>query len=109
MRKSWGLIQSGLRAGGGSAGGHVAAAVATVPGLNAPGDDLSVSCLPDALVLFNPVYDNGPGGFGYPKLKDRYREISPMHNLREGMPPTIVFLGDQDKIDPGFHRGKVPR
>ena len=40
MRKSWELIQSGLRAGGGSAGGHVAAAVATVPGLNAPGDDL---------------------------------------------------------------------
>ncbi len=89
-----------IGAGGGSAGGHVAAAVATVPGLNAPGDDLSVSCLPDALVLFNPVYDNGPGGFGYPKLKDRYREISPMHNLREGMPPTIVFLGDQDKLIP---------
>jgi len=89
-----------IGAGGGSAGGHVAAAVATVPGLNEEGEDLSISCLPDTLVLFNPVYDNGPGGFGYPKLKDRYREISPMHNLREGMPPTIVFLGDQDKLIP---------
>ena len=89
-----------IAAGGGSAGGHVAAAVATVPGLDAPGDALSVSCLPDALILFNPVYDNGPGGFGYTKLKDRYREISPMHNLREGMPPTIVFLGDQDNLIP---------
>ena len=89
-----------IGAGGGSAGGHVAAAVATVPGLNEEGEDLSISCLPDTLVLFNPVYDNGPGGFGYPKLKDRYREISPMHNLREGMPPTIVFLGDQDRLIP---------
>jgi len=98
-----------IGAGGGSAGGHVAAAVATVPGLNEEGEDLSISCLPDTLVLFNPVYDNGPGGFGYPKLKDRYREISPMHNLREGMPPTIVFLGGSGQVDPGFHRGKVPR
>jgi len=89
-----------IGAGGGSAGGHVAAAVATVPGLNEEGEDLSISCLPDTLVLFNPVYDNGPGGFGYPKLKDRYREISPMHNLREGMPSTIVFLGDQDRLIP---------
>ena len=98
--KKLGVDPNRIAAGGGSAGGHVAAAVATVPGLNAPGDDSSVSCLPDALVLFNPVYDNGPGGFGYPKLKDRYREISPMHNLREGMPPTIVFLGDQDRLIP---------
>jgi len=89
-----------IAAGGGSAGGHVAAAVATVPGLDAPGEDLSVSCLPDVLVLFNPVYDNGPGGFGHAKVKKRYKEISPMHNLSEGMPPTLVFLGDQDNLIP---------
>ena len=98
--KKLGVDPKRIAAGGGSAGGHVAAAVATVPGLDAEGDDLSVSCLPDALVLFNPVYDNGPGGFGYAKLKDRYREISPMHNLKQGMPPTIVFLGDQDRLIP---------
>ena len=27
-------------------------------------------------------------------------EISPIHNLREGMPPTIVFLGAEDKLIP---------
>jgi len=98
--KKLGIDPKRIAAGGGSAGGHVAAAVATVPGLDAEGDDLSVSCLPDALVLFNPVYDNGPGGFGHAKLKDRYPEISPMHNLKQGMPPTIVFLWDQDSLIP---------
>lgn len=89
-----------IGAGGGSAGGHVAAAVATVPGLNDEEDDTSISCQPDALVLFNPVYDNGPSGFGYAKVKNRYQEISPMHNLKKDMPPTIVFLGEKDKLIP---------
>ncbi|MEW4487801.1 alpha/beta hydrolase fold domain-containing protein [Thalassoglobus sp. JC818] len=89
-----------IAAGGGSAGGHVAAAVATVPELNEPGEDTSVSCVPNALVLFNPVYDNGPDGYGYERVKDRYLEISPLHNIRTGMPPAIVFLGTEDKLIP---------
>lgn len=89
-----------IAAGGGSAGGHVAAAVATVPGLDEEGEDTSVSCVPNALVLFNPVYDNGPDGYGYSRVKDRFEEISPMHNIREGMPPAIVFLGTEDKLIP---------
>ena len=36
--------------GGGSAGGHLAAATATLPGLDDPADDLRVSPLPDALL-----------------------------------------------------------
>ncbi len=89
-----------IAAGGGSAGGHVAAAVATVPGLNEPGESTEVSCVPNALVLFNPVYDNGPDGYGYERVKERYVEISPFHNIRSGMPPAIVFLGTQDKLIP---------
>jgi len=89
-----------LAAGGGSAGGHVAAATATVPGLDAATDNLEISCRPNALLLFNPVYDNGPGGFGHSRVKDRYREISPLHNIRKGMPPAIVFLGTRDSLIP---------
>ena len=43
-----------IAAGGGSAGGHLAAAVALVDGFDDAEDDLSVSCRPVALVLFNP-------------------------------------------------------
>ena len=37
---------------------------------------------------------------GHAKVKDYYLNISPMHNIRKGMPPTIVFLGTQDKLIP---------
>ena len=87
-------------AGGGSAGGHVAAATGTVPGLIEAGEDTQTSSLPNALILFNPVYDNGPGGYGHERVKDRYTEISPMHNISSEMPPAIVFLGTKDKFIP---------
>ena len=76
----------------------MAAATATVPGLNEPGEETSVSCRPTALVLFNPVYNNGPGEYGYGRVKARYKEISPAHNIRPGMPPALVFFGTKDKL-----------
>lgn len=85
---------------GGSAGGHIAAAAAMVPGLDDPADNLSVSPVPNALVLFNPVFDNGPDGYGFERIGDRYREISPFHNIQSGNPPTIVFLGTNDRLIP---------
>lgn len=85
---------------GGSAGGHIAAAAAMVPGLDDPADNLSVSPVPNALVLFNPVFDNGPDGYGFERIGDRYREISPLHNIQSGNPPTIVFLGTNDRLIP---------
>ncbi len=97
-----GIDPDRLAAGGGSAGGHVAAATATVPGLDEEGEDLSTSCRPNALVLFNPVYDNGPQGYGFDRVgkEKRYREISPIDNIRQGTPPAIVFLGDMDSLIP---------
>ncbi|MHC4250753.1 MAG: alpha/beta hydrolase [Planctomycetota bacterium] len=64
------------------------------------GEDAKTSSRPDALVLFNPVYDNGPTGYGHDRVKERWREISPMHNIDKDTPPTIVFLGTKDKLIP---------
>ena len=89
-----------VASGGGSAGGHVAAATGNVTGLEEEGENLKVSSKPDALLLFNPVYDNGPEGYGHSRVKDRWKEISPMQNIRKGAPPTIVFLGSKDKLIP---------
>jgi acetyl esterase len=99
--KRLGVDPERVMAGGGSAGGHVAAAAATVPGLDEKREDSSISCKPDALVLFNPVFDNGPpNGYGYERVGERYKEISPIHNIGKGAPPTIVFLGTQDELIP---------
>ncbi len=87
-------------AAGGSAGGHLAAATALIDDYNEDSDDLSVSCQPNALVLFNPVIDNGPGGYGYERIGEAYKNFSPLHNIRSGAPPTILFLGTKDKLIP---------
>ena len=87
-------------ASGGSAGGHLAAATALVSEFNEAGEDLSVSCVPNALVLFNPVIDNGPAGYGYERIGDAYKDFSPLHNISTGAPPTIFFLGTNDKVIP---------
>lgn len=89
-----------IAAAGGSAGGHLAAFTGLVDGLDDAHDDLAVSCKPDALVLFNPVFNNGPGQWGHERVGTRYQEFSPAHNIRKEAPPAIVFLGDSDKLIP---------
>ncbi|GAB5552966.1 MAG: alpha/beta hydrolase [Saprospiraceae bacterium] len=87
-------------ASGGSAGGHLAAACGTLPGLDEPDEDLSIFSKVNAMVLFNPVFDNGPEGFQNQRMGARWQEISPAHNIRKGTPPTIVFLGKEDHLIP---------
>ena len=92
-----GIDPARIAAGGASAGGHVAAAAGTLQGMEESGEDLSVSSRPDALVLFNPVFDNGPGGFGHDRVKAYWEDISPLHNISSMAPPSLVFLGTQDQ------------
>ncbi|MBU2904234.1 alpha/beta hydrolase [Arenibacter algicola] len=89
-----------LIASGGSAGGHLAAATALIEGYNDPVDDSTIDCIPNALVLFNPVVDNGPGGYGYERIGDAYKDFSPLHNIKKAAPPTIVFQGTKDHLIP---------
>lgn len=91
---------SRIVASGGSAGGHLAAATALIDDYNEQSDNTSISCKPNALVLFNPVIDNGPGGHGYSRIGDAYKSFSPLHNIEKGAPPTILFLGTNDVLIP---------
>ena len=98
--ESLGIDENKLIAGGGSAGGHVAAATATTKEFENEGDDKKISHKPNALVLYNPVYDNGPTGFAHSRVKEYWEKISPMHNLSKNTPPTIVLLGTKDNLIP---------
>jgi acetyl esterase len=95
-----GIDANRIVASGGSAGGHLAAACFTNESLNEPSDDLTISPKPNALVLFNPVIDNGKDGYGYERIGEAYVTFSPIHNLKKGVPPTIFFLGTNDKLIP---------
>ena len=71
-----------------------------IEGYNESSDDLSISPAPNALVLFNPVIDNGPGGYGNERIGADYKDFSPLHNITLGAPPTIIFLGTEDNLIP---------
>lgn len=91
---------SKIVASGGSAGGQLAAAAALIEGYNDDSDNVSISSKPNALVLFNPAIDNGPGGVGHERIGDAYKNFSPLHNIKKGAPPTIIFQGTNDHLIP---------
>lgn len=97
--REFGIDTNRIAAGGASAGGHLAAA-ADLTLIDESTDKLQYSARPNALVLFNPVANNGPGGYGYERFGERYVEISPYHNIKESAAPAIIFLGTSDKLIP---------
>lgn len=99
--ESMGIDPDRIAAGGGSAGGHVAATTGICDGLDDPAEkDSQVSSKANALLLFNPVYDNGENGYGHDRAKKWFPAISPAHNITKDDPPTIVFLGSKDALIP---------
>jgi acetyl esterase/lipase len=98
--KELGIDPQKIIACGASAGGHVAAGTALFDGIDEPGEPLDVSSVPDALVLLYPVIDTSPAGYGNAKIGTRWQEISPVHRVRAGAPPTIIFHGTADTVTP---------
>lgn len=97
--KKFNIDSNRLVASGASAGGHLAAA-ALIEKYNESTDDLTISSKPNALILFNPALDNGPGGVGYERVKDDYLNFSPLHNIKKGTPPTLILTGTNDNLIP---------
>ena len=107
-----GVDPNRIVSGGGSAGGHVAACTGILPEHNEPGEDDNVSSVPNVLVLYNPVISTALadgvkpyGGDNNEALMKRLglkepATLSPYHNIRKGLPPTLVFHGKADTTVP---------
>jgi len=85
---------------GGSAGGHLAMALGTVKGFEHPDEDLSVSEVPNAMVIYSGVIDNGPDAYGHERVTEHYREFSPVYNLSRKTPPVASFSGVTEAMVP---------
>jgi len=99
--EKFGIDAERIAAGGGSAGGHIAACTGTTPGLDAAGEDARISSRPNAMVLFNPVLNFT----GYARLMERIdndeklgRQLSPTLHVHEKTPPALILFGDADRL-----------
>lgn len=100
-----------IAAGGGSAGGHLAAACATLSKFDDENEDKSISSKPNALVLFNPALVLAPVDGQNKEMNEKMagleerlgtkpENISPYHNIVSTLPPTIIFHGTGDETVP---------
>jgi acetyl esterase/lipase len=89
-------------AAGQSAGGHLALCTAMIGDYNEKSDNQSISCSPNAVLLFSACV-NAVEGWCDRLLGERRNNIwsiSPAHNIKEGMPPMIEFHGTDDEQVP---------
>lgn len=100
-----GIDPTKIAAAGGSAGAHAVLAAGMIPDtvFDDPNDPAGVSCVPDAMVLFDPVVETSPpqgfgaGRFPNPRLA---RLASPMRHIRGKLPPLLLLHGTHDRVLP---------
>lgn len=96
--KRFGVDPNRVVAGGGSAGGHLAALTGVIDGFDEKSEDRGISSRPNAMVLFNPALVIGES------LKDRAgadpKTVSPADHVRAGQPPALIFHGTGDTTVP---------
>lgn len=109
--KQLGINPDKIVAAGGSAGGHLAASTTTLPEHDAPQDDLSISSMPNALALFNPVlitakvndhtFFNEQAVYRFQsRMGAPLESMSPFHHIKSSIGPTIIFHGTKDQTVP---------
>lgn len=89
-----------LISSGGSAGGHLAACTMIAQSAESLKDDTSISTIPQAMVLYNPVLS-----FEHEQMVTRLgdkqhlaQKISPTAHLNRQSPPALILFGTEDRL-----------
>ena len=93
-----------IGASGGSAGGHLAAALNTVKGFDDSKDDKSIPSEANALVLIYPAFDLIDGWKDGINQCKKYgidvKDFSPATLADKTFPPAIILVGNLDPVSP---------
>ena len=98
--KMLGIDPKTLIVSGGSAGGHLAACMMIEKSCEAKCDDLSISTIPQAMVLFNPVlnFENEDIMKRFNVDKSIAGKISPTKHLTKKTAPALILFGTNDRL-----------
>lgn len=83
---------------GDSAGGHLAACLGIINDFDEPGEGVSISPVPNAMALYEPVLDLTV--YPWVNLLGPAREASPLFFVGKNAPPAIVLHGFEDIVVP---------
>ncbi len=105
MRKNFdelGIDPERIVASGYSAGGHLALCTVMIDGFDEPGEDLSLSCAPNAMLLWvTPAKIFGDTWFRHLLRDDvAVEDLDPDSHIKPGLPPSVMFQGTIDSDVP---------
>lgn len=98
--KEFNIDPQRIVAGGQSVGGHLVLSTAMIDKHNESTDDLTVSPVPNAMLLYSGTVNTLEAWCDMLMGNQRQHiwSISPAHNVKKGLPPAVAFHGTDDDI-----------
>lgn len=100
-----GLDPEKICAVGAAASAHAILIASMWDDFDEPGENLEVPCVPDAMVLFEPITDVTDKQSGSDLFPDRAlaKQLSPVLQVRKDMPPSLIIHGRRNRVIPFEH------